>query len=295
MKFVALLIALLSYCAAGGQNDAYIKLNDAGNTHPRVISITFPGDADNMDMYNSIFGHGAVIENPWVAFRVYMDNRQSLDLYVKATPRLELETTGFYTTPSQIEQGYGCDVLWAGTSIGAGSFRGWQNDDVVTVDSVAFRTQTVINDSVIEVVDTDWIFNGHPLNMTQRYMMKSDKRDLEVEIQLAGYSPDDVFATGVQKFENHEAGFVSKELLKAASWGSNVPDKAHPELVETVGLALLVNPANLYDIKETENNYLFLLKPDSNGKIRYKVLACGTREKEGFRNAEQWFEYIKQQ
>ena len=291
-KLILSSLIMLSVCPVIAQTDAYIKLHDRKGKHPRILSITYPGDADLLDMYNSIYGHGAVIENPWVAYRVYMDNRQSLDLYVKQTPQLELDVTGFYTTPEQMEQGYGCDVLWAGKSVAAGSFRGYQNGNPVTIDTVASRTQTIVNPSTVEVVDKDWIYNGHPIQMKQTYSMQPDSRDLFVEIELEGYDPEDVFATGVQKLETDNQGFIQDNGL-AASWGSNIPDKSHPEFVEQVGLAILVNPENLLEAREDEVNYLFLVKPDSEGKIRYKVTASGDREKNGFKDAASWFNYVK--
>ena len=292
MKSILFLTFLtLSYLTIFSQTDAYIKLYDHNNKHPRIVSITYPGDANTREMYNSIYGHGAVIENPWVAYRVYMDNRQSLDLYVKQTPRLELDVTGFYTTPQQLEEGYGCDVLWAGQSVGAGSFRGF-TDQPVTIDTVATRTQTVINSSTIELVDKDWIFNGHPIQMTQTYSVMPDSRDLLVEIQLEGYTPDDVFATGIQKLETDNEGFMLPNGV-AASWGSNVPNKKLPEWVEEVGLAIQINPENIVESRENEINYLYLLKPDKEGKITYKVIGSGNREKDGFKDASSWFSYIK--
>lgn len=288
--FVAL-IFLLTCVNAFSQTDAYIKLYDKNNKHPRIVSITYPGDANTREMYNSIYGHGGVIENPWVAYRVYMDNRQSLDLYVKQTPQLELEVTGFYTTPQQLEEGYGRDVLWAGQSIGAGSFRGYIGQPV-TIDTVASRTQTVIDNNTVEVVDKDWIFNGHPIQMTQTYTVVPDSRDLMVEIRLEGYTPEDVFATGIQKLETDNVGFMQPDGI-AASWGSNVPEKKYPELTEEVGLAIQINPENIIEAKEDEINYLYLLRPDKDGKISYKVIAAGSREKEGFKDASSWLSYIK--
>lgn len=272
--------------------DAYIKLYDHHGKHPRIVSITYPGDANLLDMYNSIYGHGAVIENPWVAYRVYMDNRQSLDLYVKSTPRVELDVTGFYTTPEQMQQGYGCDVLWAGKSIAAGSFRGYRNGTPLTIDTVASRTQTVISPSEIEVSDKDWIFNGHPIQMTQRYSVKPSTRDLFVEIELKGYKPGDVFATGIQKLESDNKGFILPTGV-AGSWGCNVPDKNHPELVEQVGLGIVVNPENIVRTLEDELNYLVLVKPDKEGKIRYRVVAAGDREQSGFKSADAWLKHVK--
>lgn len=291
-KFVLSLMAVSLATSTFAQTDAYLKLRDEKKTHPRIESITFPGTADRLQMYNAIYGHGAVIENPWVAYRVYMDNRQSLDLYVKATPRTELDETGFYTTPEQIKAGYGCDVLWAGKSIAAGSFRGWQKGEPVTIDTVASRTQKVINNRTIQVIDKDWTYNGHPIQMTQTYSVCPDSRDLFVEIKLDGYQPNEVFCTGIQKLETDNQGFIRTDGV-AASWGSNVPDKKHPELVEQVGLGIVVNPENIVTTIESDINYLVLVRPDKDGVIRYRVIAAGDRETKGFKNSSKWFEYIK--
>lgn len=274
-----------------GKTDAYIKLYDHHGKHPRINSITYPGDANNLDMYNSIYGHGAVIENPWVAYRVYMDNRQSLDLYVKQTPKTELDVTGFYTTPEQMAEGYGCDVLWAGKSVAAGSFRGWDGKNPLTIDSVASRTQNVIDRKTVTVHDEDWKYNGHDIDMTQKYSVCGNSRDLDVEITLKGYKDGDVFCTGIQKLEMNNQGFIKPEGY-AASWGENIPDKNHPELVEGVGLGIIVAPENIVKTIEDDLNYLVLVRPDKEGKIRYKVIATGSREKDGIKSYKEWSKYI---
>lgn len=289
--FTALLCLVSLSVSAVAATDAYIKLYDHHGKHPRIVSVTYPGDADVLDMYNSIYGHGAVIENPWVAYRVYMDHRQSLDLYVKQRPGLELDTTGFYTTPQQLADGYGCDVLWAGGSIGAGSFRGWQDNAPVTIDTVATRTQTVISPRCVEVKDAGWIFNGHPVEMTQRYSVSPDSRDLWVEIDLSGHEPSDLFCTGIQKLESDSRGFIRRDGV-AASWGSNVPDKARPELIEQVGLSIFVDPENIVEVRDDELNYLFIVRPDSDGKIRYRIRSCGDRELDGFKTSADWLNHI---
>lgn len=193
-----------------------------------------------------------------------------------------------------MKEGYGCDVLWAGKSIAAGSFRGYQNGTPVTIDTVASRTQTVVDKQTVEVIDKDWMYNGHPIQMTQRYSMKPDKRDLYVTIKLEGNKPGDVFCTGIQKLENDNQGFIQPNGV-AASWGNNIPDKNHPELVETVGLGIVVAPENIVSVKEDDLNYLVFVKPDANGEINYRVIACGDRETNGFKSPKDWFKFIKKQ
>lgn len=291
-KFIAALLCIAIHISAYSQTDAYIKLYDYHGKHPRVVSVSFPGDADNLDMYNSIYGHGAVIENPWVAYRIYMDNRQSLDLYVKKYPRLELDETGFYTTPEQMADGYGCDVLWAGKSIAAGSFRGWQEECPVTIDTVAMRTQTVLAPDCVELRDSGWIFNGHPINMTQTYSVRPDSRNLWVEVELDGYTSDDLFCVGIQKLESDNIGFIRNDGM-AASWGTNVPDKARPDLIESVGLSITVDPQYIVETREDTYNYLFIVRPDGEGRLRYCVSSCGDRESGGFVSSDDWFRSVQ--
>lgn len=291
-RYILGAVAFATAVSAFAQTDAYLKLRDEKKTHPRIDAITFPGDANTRFMYDAIYGHGAVIENPWVAYRVYMDNRQSLDLYVKQTPQIELDVTGFYTTPQQLKEGYGIDVLWAGKSIAAGSFRGLQNGEPVTIDTVASRTQKVIDDHTVQVIDKDWILNGHPIQMTQTYSVLPNSRDLFVEVKLDGYQPEDIFCTGIQKLETDNQGFINAEG-RAASWGSNIPDKNHPEIVEQVGLGIIVDPVNVVSTEESDLNYLVKVRPDKDGMIRYRVIACGDREKNGFNNYGDWSKYIK--
>ena len=203
-------------------------------------------------------------KNPWLAVRIYMDARQSIDLYLKQTPRLELDRTGFYSTKEMVDAGDGCDVLWAGKSVAMGSFRGYQNGNPVTIDSVAVRGQRVVDNHTVQIYDKDWIFNGHPIQMTQTYSVSPDSRNIDVVVELEGYAPSDVFATGVQKIEHDNEGFILKNGI-AGSWGNNIPDKAHPDWIETVGLGIKVNPDNIVSAKEDDLNYLF---PSPSGQGR---------------------------
>lgn len=264
------------------RTSAFMKLNDKNQKHPRINAICFPGDADNKVMYNSLYGHGAMLENEHNAYRVYLDNRQSVDLYSKNTPRLELDETNFYTTRKQLDEGYGRDVLWAGTSVALGSFRGYQGEQPVTIDSVRSRSQRVVTSgplrSVIEVNDRGWKINGKTVDMTQRYTTYAGQSGVEVEISLSPEGRDAVYCTGVQKLMDNNSGAVTPDGV-AYSFGSNVPDKAMAEVVDTLGLAVFVPEPYLAGVKEDALNYLTLLRPDKDGKIRYYFTASSLRTK----------------
>lgn len=275
---------------------AYIKLRDEKKKYPKVVAVEFPGDADTRTMYNSIYGHGAVMEGLYNAIRIYMDNRQSVDVYGKNTKQLELDVTGFYTTPEQLAAGYGHDILWAGQSVAAGSFRGYQNGNPVYIDSVASRGQRVVVSgpvrSIVRIDDHGWNYNGTHHDMSQFYTLWADHRDYDVDVFIKGTTPADVYATGVQKMESDNTGFVQPDGL-AGCWGSNIPEKKYADLVEWVGLGVSVDPASLSGTAEDEVNYLTFVAPDADGHIGYGINIASARENGGFKDAASWHEHLR--
>lgn len=286
--------ALCVDCVA--QTYAHLRLNDSHKTYPDVKSICFPGSMKAIDTYNAIYGHGAIMESDWVAIRIYMDHRQSIDVYGKQRRQMELATTNFYTSDEDMQKGYGCDILWAGTSVAAGSFRGLVNGQTTYIDSVQWREQTVIENgperSVVEVRDYGWHYNGHDINMVQRYTMRAGSRDVEVEIELSGHEPGDLFATGVQKLEMKNEGFIDRGQCLMGSWGENVADKNLPSHVCGVGLGIRIDPANVVEMREDDVNYLCVLRP-SGGRIRYTVSIYSTLQPEGHKTAKSWFDELR--
>lgn len=227
--------------AAAPATDAFIKINDVKKRHPRVLSVTYPGDSDWAAVYGSLYCHGAVVENPWAAFRVYINQTQSVDLYLKKAERLETESVGFYPSKEQTAEGWGRDVLEIKKSIGCGSFAAWNGTDFVRVDSVETRTQTVLNDSTVQVIDKGWMLNGHAINMVQTYSVRGDSLSLYVEIELKGAKKGDLFVTGAT--ETSADGYV---------------------------IEVEADPKNVMERFDAHDSQLITLRPH-HGKIRYKV------------------------
>ena len=276
---------------------AFMKVWDRKYRYPYINSIEYQGRNEPLATYDAIYGHGAQWESELVGFRVYMDHRQSIDIYGKPTPQLVLDKTNFYSTREDIAAGLGCDILFAGPSVGAGSFRGYVDGTPTYVDSVEARGQRVIASgpvrAIVEVWDKNWLYNDKALQMRQRYTIYAGHRDVEVDISIAGAGIDDeLFCTGVQKLELDNEGFVTTDGL-AGSWGRNIPDKAAEDLIEGVGLGVCVPAAFLSTTKEENLNYLMLLHPVG-GRIRYHLAICALMERDGFKDSQSWFAWLEQ-
>lgn len=279
---------------------AHLRLNDKSKKFPFMQSVTALGSNQPKFTYNSIYGHGVCFESEKTACRLYFDNRQSIDLYGKKHYRLELAQTNFYTTVEQKKAGFGNDVLWAGQSVGLGSFRGVENDVPQYIDSVELRSTAILASgpvrTVVEMKDHNWLYKNKQVDMTQHYILYAGHRDVEAIIKLTGPAiQSELFCTGVQKLERDNVGFLKEDGL-AGSWGTNLPEKgdtiANPR--ETVGLGIYVPASFINHSKEDVNNYLYMIRPDAAGSIKYHFTFCCTKEEEGFKDRPSWFNYLKE-
>ncbi len=298
IHYCLLLIAATFATQTKAQTYAQMMVWDSHERHPKVWEIEFVGDEEPIATYDAVYGHGAMMENESYALRVYMDHRQSVDLYGKRHKEPELAVTDFYTTEDQLEEGYGEDILFVGGSIGAGTLRGWDGKEPTFVEPVKSRRQRVVCDgpdsAVVEVQDRGWTLpSGETVLMRQRYTMRSGERATQVDVWLEGCSDETLFVTGVQKLERDNEGIMVPERGLVASWGTNEPEKADkPGVMETLGLAVVVPQEFLCEQREDELNYLCVLHPVS-GHIRYSLLVAPDMEQEGgFHSAEEWFTWL---
>ena len=308
MKRLLTLLALsLQMTVMMAEVQAFMKLWDNKHTYPQINQIEFKGDVPTLDSYNAIYGHGAMMENEYWGLRIYMDHRQSIDLFGKSGKPLELHLTNFYSTREDLARGRGCDILWAGQSVAAGSFRGFVYEGTDEkgnikghtsyVDSVSARGQRIMKAGPDTCAD-----NGHRIYMQQVYSMHSGSRELEVDIYFKGETPDDLFATGAQKLEIDNQGFIEmlgrpdldagNSAILLASWGRNVPDKNAPDLIEGVGIGVKVPLRYVATTIEDDINYLAVLRPVDH-HIHYTLSVCSLRENEGPKSADEWFNLLR--
>ena len=237
--------------------------------------------------------------------RVYFDKRQTLDIYGKKLHRLELQQTQFYTSAEQKQEYYGDDVLWVGNTFGLGAFRGWNGNEPTMIDPVKSRTQRIISygplRTIVEIIDRGWTIDPQqkPLNMVIRYTQYAGHRDTDVNIEFDRDASEYVFSTGIIDVKGSEE--YSDHKGTRACWGTDWPasDTINWNR-ETVGLAINLPQQNIIEEKARDpkgkqqqgGNYTFVIKANGT-KLNYKVAYCSANEKEGFRSAKEWFDWVK--
>lgn len=249
--------------------------------------------------YWMLHHHGAAFENEQVAYRIYFDHRQTVDIYGKYNKGLELRQTQFYPDEEQKAKGFGDDVLWVGQTLGLGTLRGWDGHKPLMLEDVAHRSQRIVARgplrTIVEVKDEGWTVtpSSSPITMTTLYTLTADERHCTVDIRFEGNAADREFVTGIINVKNSTEYSDGKGLR--ACWGTDWPVSAKDSVGhkrETVGLGIYIPEEYVVrQMPADKDNYPIIVRPRNN-HLRYFITFCSTNESWGFKSDEEWYHYL---
>jgi len=248
------------------------------------------------DMYSTMHHHGVAFESALIAYRIYFDNKSTIDVYGKKKQQLELATTEWYPNDAQLASGYGDDIIQVFNLVGVGTVKGWDGLKATHIDSFDKRTQRIVAAgklrTVVESEVEGWQYEGKKINMTVRYIMYARHRDVVAEVRAS----EDIayLATGVQQTGGGPVMSDSKGLV--GSWGTYYPVTDTIKYAkQTVGLGVLVPAVSLLKHATDGANNLVLMNYHKGETLRFYLTAASRKEeKDPFTSSEAFFTYLKQ-
>lgn len=268
--------------------DLIVKEKDGSHKFVKEVSST------KNDMYNALHHHGIAFESSLIAYRIYFDNKSTVDVYGKKKQQLEIASTGWYPTDEQLAAGYGDDILLVSGWVGVGTVKGWDGKKATHIDKFDKRTQRIVSTgnlrTVVESNVEGWQYEGKKINLSVRYILYARHRDAVCEITAS----DDIknIATGVQQIGRGE---LLAENDLAGSWGTYYPQ---PDSVkygkETAGLGVYVPGKYLSRQVQSGVDNLLLMEYKKGEILRFYLTAAWLKEeKDPFTTAESFFAYLK--
>ena len=283
------------------------------------------------DTYHQLHHHGVAVESELMAYRIYFDKKQTIDVYCKRTPRLELAQSYWYPNDSLLAEHYGDDILRVSGTVGVGTVKYW-NGKLFHIEDVGERQQWIVRQTrdkaTISVCDVDWtVPDGKQdapetrqiVNLDAKYTMCAGHRDMRCDVTVS--EPIEGLCTGVQtvpaknaRLSNHSnpdnptsdtAVIVLPNGILLASWGTDWPVNDTVKYAkETVGLGVFIPKEFAGETVHDKQNNLCLLKvksrkPKAGSSPSYTChfyLTCTGSTKEDHpvaRNATEWYNYLR--
>ncbi len=310
------------------EREGYTVIQAEGKTR-HCYPITSWRDTPEVDTYHQLHHHGVAVESELMAYRIYFDKKQTIDVYCKRTPRLELATSYWYPNDSLLAEHYGDDILRVSGTVGVGSVKYW-NDKLFHIEHVDERQQWISRQTpdtaIINVADINWVLpedknNSHNSrnvrNMTIQYTMCAEHRDMRCDVYLS--DKINGLCTGVQCIPAKNPAPDSDTTViylpngtLLASWGTDWPVNDTVKFAkETVGLGVFIPKEFAGTPIQDKRNNLCLLIPgdfasnatditftegDKPATCHFYLTCVGATKEDNpvARNAQEWYNYLIQ-
>ncbi len=277
---------------------ADMKIYDKSNKrekHQKIHSLTIPGTSN---VYNNLYHHGPAFESELVAYRIYFDKKQTVDIYGKFNKGFEVEPSGWYPDDDQLAAGFGDDVLRVSGSCGMGALKGWnsKNKKATHIEPVSERTGTILAygpvRTVVDMSVRGWKYGDSRLNMTCRYTLYGGHRDVQVDVIFDKPLDKEIFCTGVQDIKGSTSYSDHQGLI--GCWGRDWPVNDTVKYAkETVGLGTYIPKKYIAGETKDKANYLYQVQAPGKSVITYYITFSSMKENFGYKTPETWFEYLK--
>lgn len=243
-----------------------------GYSWVKTNSMTLPGTFSDHSYYLKYEGPGW--ESDKVAFRFYLDNRNVIDVFAKATSDLSLVGIGMDNFNSYHNlAAWGMDNLKVGLGLGLGSIATWDGDKAVRVAKKDSTNCTIVADGKLRS-QVKTIYYGWQVTPTQKVDLTSlisiDAGSRGSHVELVTNEPIDNITTGIIKLPNGKLSLkndTNSEWSYIATFGKQSLNK------DMQGLAVFAPTNQIKEITEDTLNHILILKPDDKNYVHYYIMS----------------------
>lgn len=232
-------------------------------------------------------------ENEHVAYRLYLDWRNAIDIFGKRGDTLVLPYVGQDGFDSyHSNAAWGMDILKAGTSMGIGGFGRYVADSVAhfrTVGQTTARVNNAEDYSTVELVYSDWKTGDEIIDLEAELTIFPN--DLHTRAVLTPSDRISGLTTGIVKFE--DVPLMKKEPADS-EWGY-IATYGTQTLVndsDKLGMALFYKPEQVEEVKEGEDDHLVIFKPTVED-VTYYFLGAWEQQQNGIKNKDEFEVYLE--
>lgn len=275
-----------------GRIDEMVFLADLAANDTRTYRLGSQGQAPDapkrVDAVMSLKGFdGPGWESDLIAYRIYWNADNAIDIFGKTRPRLSLQGWATPGVPHNIENEFGIDVLKIGRSIGLGGFAAYIDGRVEKISNV-MKTYHIRADgpirAVVELEYVNWQPGRIPdLSHEAITSLEANRYDLkaymsifagqkwaeaDVRIKPIGDAPIPQMVTGVPihdetvLIEDPDAGILGR-------WGNQALGDGGAPKAGNLGIGVIVDPRSVVAYGQTDYDNIVRLRP-RDGRVVYR-------------------------
>tara|TARA_R110002020_G_scaffold296658_1_gene512342 strand:- start:143822 stop:144829 length:1008 start_codon:yes stop_codon:yes gene_type:complete len=253
-------------------------------TFKNVDSLDLPALHTDHSWYIRYEGPGW--ENKNIAYRLYLDWRNAIDIFGKKADTLVLPYVGQDNFDSYHEPApWGQDILKAGKSLGIGGYGRYTGDTIAHFNSVDQTKVKVANADAKSTVTIDYTgWKTGSVTTDLQTVLSIFPEGTFTKIELTPGSEIDGLATGIVKFKDIP---LMQETSASGDW-AYISTYGAQTLVsdeDLLGMVIFYKTSQLQEITDGPHDNLLIFKPTTE-KITYYISGSWNGQKEGIPDEE---------
>lgn len=261
-----------------------------GGTFKNVQSLEL--DPRHTDHSFDIRFEGPGWESNKIAYRLYLDWRNAIDIFGKTTDKMILPLVGLDGFESyHLKQDWGSDILKVGKGQGIGSILRYQNNEMLYFRKVEKTSVNVENSAKQSVVNIN--YNG--------WETLNDKIDLTTKLEIfpnekftkATVTPSKAISgicTGIVKVKELE---LLKKTSANQKWAYIATYGDQSMFQDNLGMAVFYQTSSVENLADGPFDHLIVFKPTTR-PINYYFLAAWVNEPNGIKSKEEFVKYLNE-
>lgn len=257
-----------------------------GGAFKNVESLQLPEGHSDHAYYIRYEGPGW--ENQHIAYRLYLDWRNAIDIFGKKIDSIVLPYVGQDDYEAYHHDApWGQDILQSGKALGLGGYGRFMNDTVAhfrKVDKTICSVKNTPAASSVFVDYTGWDTGDAKTDIKAELTIYPTDRFTKASFDIS--KPINGFCTGMVKFKDMP---ITQQKSAKGTW-SYIATYGNQTLVnktDKLGMAIVYKTDEVSEVTEGPNDHLVVFKPAK--KVTYYFLAAWEQEPNGITTREDFY------
>jgi hypothetical protein len=233
-------------------------------------------------------------ESDLVGYRLYLDQRNRIDIFGKKVNRIVLPQVGLDGFDSYHEMSdWGADIFKVGESIGIGSLGIYFNGSIRYIDNTDSTLVRIVADGpILAEIQLDyygWEIDGKKVSVQSNLSIHAGSRLTKYNVIVSNGLSN--LVTGLAK--NEECKSYIGDINEQLEWNYMALWGKQSLLGGNLGTVIFFRNIDLIEISEDDLNHFLILEP-TDGTLTYYFAAAWEYEPNGIKTENEFVDYLNQ-
>lgn len=229
-------------------------------------------------------------ESDKIAYRLYFDHRNVIDIFGKKISDIVLPKVGQPGSNYHKNAEWGMDILKVGDSLGIGGIGMMSNGKVHRVETAEKMEVNIVEDgplrSKLQIIHNNWVLNDKKYDLKSELTINAGSKLTHNSLTITGAATN--LVTGIVK---HKSSNILTSNKSSQDWAYIATFGRQSDIKDELGMAIFYKQSAKIRVTEDKNNHLVIMKPKS-GQLDYYFLGSWAQDSDNIKTQAEFKNYL---